>query len=52
MMADESHWKLTGELRWRRPSRGNDSDVILEQRWEETMTGEKVWRPVPKMMED
>lgn len=49
---NDTHWKLTGELRWRRPVRGCDADIVLEQHWKETMTGEMVWHPVPTALED
>lgn len=44
-------WRPTGQLRWRRPARGSDTDLILEQLWER-VTGERSWRPVPTMHED
>lgn len=44
-------WRLTGELRWRRPKGGNDNDLRLEQLWER-VTGEREWRVVPTLLEN
>lgn len=44
-------WSATSELRWRRPKRGHDHELILEQLYER-VTGERSWRPVPKLLED
>ena len=44
-------WLATGQLRWRRPRRGSDTDKVLEVLWER-VTGEREWRPVGTFLED
>ena len=48
---EEKLWHTTMQLRWRRPKRATDQDIILEQLWERA-TGERQWRTVPTLLED
>jgi hypothetical protein len=46
----------TGNMRWHRPERGNDTDIILEQEWstahDDGKTHSVYWAPVPTVLED
>lgn len=48
---EEALWQATPRVRWYRPARGNDGDIILQQMFER-MTGERQWRPVQTILED
>jgi hypothetical protein len=43
-------WTATPELRWFRPPRGGDHDLVLQQRW--TGFGQSEWRDVQVEMAD
>lgn len=45
------YWKSTGEIRWFRPPRADDSQLVLQQLWER-VTGERDWRNVPTCLSD
>ncbi len=48
---EEALWQATPRLRWYRPARGDDNDIVLQQMYER-VTGERDWRPVQTILED
>lgn len=45
MHLEETQWIATPQMRWYRPPRGMDTDIVLQQLWER-VTGERSWRVV------
>ena len=48
---EEALWQANPRLRWFRPLKGNDNDIVLQQMYER-VTGERQWRPVQTIFAD
>lgn len=45
-------WRPTARIRWFRPPRASDNELVLQQLWEYSGAGEPVWVPVETHLAD